>query len=100
MLRIFHQSKTNYDSSVRVAALEFILDNHPSQQVIRDVLLSCLDQSNAEFSTYIIRLLFDAASTNSEIRYLGEHHLNIILSYDVLILFIYDFLILFMGWYG
>ncbi|BFZ02912.1 hypothetical protein BsWGS_05951 [Bradybaena similaris] len=81
ILRIFHQSKTNYDSSVRVAALEFILDNHPSQQVIRDVLLSCLDQTNAELSTYIIRLLFDAASTSSEISslltsVLQDFHIN------------------------
>ncbi|CAG5131398.1 unnamed protein product, partial [Candidula unifasciata] len=67
MLRIFHQSKASYDSSVRVAALEFILGNHPTQQVIRDILLSSLDQSNAELSTYIIRLVFDAASVDPEI---------------------------------
>uniref|UniRef100_A0A0B6ZQ93 MTP large subunit lipid-binding domain-containing protein n=1 Tax=Arion vulgaris TaxID=1028688 RepID=A0A0B6ZQ93_9EUPU len=64
MLRIFHQNKVNYDSSVRIAALELILDNQPSEQVIRNILLSSLDQSNVEFSTYVVRMLLDYANAN------------------------------------
>ncbi|KAH9508416.1 hypothetical protein Btru_055188 [Bulinus truncatus] len=69
MLRIFHQTKASYDSSVRIAALELIIDNQPSNQVIRNVLLSCIDQTEPEFTTYILRMLLDAASINPAFKY-------------------------------
>lgn len=62
MLRIFHQNKATYDASVRLSALEFILAKSPSDQELRNIILSAVDQSEPEFSTYVINLLLDAAS--------------------------------------
>ncbi|KAH9495032.1 hypothetical protein Btru_018637 [Bulinus truncatus] len=62
-------TKASYDSSVRIAALELIIDNQPSNQVIRNVLLSCIDQTEPEFTTYILRMLLDAASINPAFKY-------------------------------
>ncbi|GFO23516.1 microsomal triglyceride transfer protein large subunit [Plakobranchus ocellatus] len=64
--RIFHQNKASYDSSVRVAALELLLDIGASDITLKNVLLSCLDQSSAEFSTYVLKLVLDKATAVSE----------------------------------
>lgn len=68
MLRIFHQNEARYDSSVRAAALDVLLKNQPSPQVLRNILLSLTDQSSCEFSTYVYTSLLDAASADSAVR--------------------------------
>lgn len=68
MLRIFHQSQAQYDSSVRAAALEVLLKNQPSPQVVRDILLSAIEQKHFEFSTYVYNSVIDAAGTDSTVR--------------------------------
>ncbi|KAK7498587.1 hypothetical protein BaRGS_00010247 [Batillaria attramentaria] len=68
MLRILHQNQVQYDSSVRVAALMMILRNQPSPQVLKDILLAGLDQTNFEFSTYVVNSVRDAAVTDASVR--------------------------------
>ncbi|KAL8616969.1 hypothetical protein ACOMHN_041887 [Nucella lapillus] len=68
MLRIFHQSQDKYDSSVRAAALDVVLKNQPSAQVVRSILLAVVDQKQFEFSTYVYNSLIDAASSDSALR--------------------------------
>lgn len=68
LLRIYNQIKARYDSSVRVAALEVLLDLNPSADIIRNILMSCVEQTNAEFSTYIIRLMLDTATAKPTLR--------------------------------
>lgn len=68
MLRIFHQSRAQYDSSVQAAALSVLLHNQPSPQVLKDIFLAALDQSNFEFSTFVINSILDAAITDLSVR--------------------------------
>ena len=68
MLRIFHQNKAQYDSSVRVAALDLLLKNQPSPQVLRNILLATTEQTNFEFSTYVHSSVLDAAGTDAALR--------------------------------
>ncbi|PVD38582.1 hypothetical protein C0Q70_01198 [Pomacea canaliculata] len=68
MLRIFHQTTAQYDSTVRSAALELILKNQPSPHVLRNILLTALDQTNAEFSSYIVRCVIDTATFDVSLR--------------------------------
>jgi hypothetical protein len=71
MLRIYHQTAAQYDSSVRIAALGVLLKNQPSAQVLRDVMLSVTDQTSAECSTYVYNSLIDAASFDTAVRCVG-----------------------------
>ncbi|GFS09183.1 microsomal triglyceride transfer protein large subunit [Elysia marginata] len=64
--RIFHQNKASYDSSVRVAALEVLLDAGISNMALRNILLSCLDQSNIEFSAYVLKFVLDKSEAVPE----------------------------------
>ncbi|XP_076459875.1 microsomal triglyceride transfer protein large subunit-like isoform X2 [Babylonia areolata] len=68
MLRIFHQTSGQYDSSVRVAALEVVLRNQPSPPVLKEVLLAAVDKKNFEFSTYVYNSVIDAASSDAVLR--------------------------------
>uniref|UniRef100_A0A2C9LD41 Vitellogenin domain-containing protein n=1 Tax=Biomphalaria glabrata TaxID=6526 RepID=A0A2C9LD41_BIOGL len=68
LLRIFHQNNDAYDTSVRIAALELIVDNEPTKQEVRNILLSCGDQSEPEFSTYVLKMILDIASVNPELK--------------------------------
>ncbi|CAL1527449.1 unnamed protein product [Lymnaea stagnalis] len=68
MLRIFHQNRANYDTSVRIAALELLLDISLSDQELRNILLICVNQSEPEFTTYVTKLLQDSATVNSLLR--------------------------------
>ena len=64
--RIFHQNKASYDSSVRLAALELLVDAGVSDTVLRNIVLSCLDQSNVEFSAYVLNFVLDKAGASPE----------------------------------
>ncbi|XP_005091025.1 microsomal triglyceride transfer protein large subunit [Aplysia californica] len=68
LARVYHQNKASYDSTVRIAALEVLLELEPSAPLVRNVLLSCLEQGNPEFSTYVVRMLLDAATANAHLR--------------------------------
>lgn len=72
MLRIFHQNYDQFDTSVRTMALDLLLKNHPSPQVLKNILLSCTDQTNVEFSTYVVRAVFDAAISDVSFRYVDS----------------------------
>ena len=65
--RIFHQNKATYDSSVRVAALELLMDAGVSKMALRNILLSCLDQSNIEFAAYVLKFVLDKAEAVPEL---------------------------------
>lgn len=70
MLRIFHQNAANYDTSVRAAALDMLLKNQPTPQVLRNVLLAAaMDQTNFEFATYVYNSVIDAANNEAMVRY-------------------------------
>ncbi|KAK7112440.1 microsomal triglyceride transfer protein large subunit-like [Littorina saxatilis] len=69
MLRIFHQNAANYDTSVRAAALDMLLKNQPTPQVLRNVLLAAaMDQTNFEFATYVYNSVIDAANNEAMVR--------------------------------
>lgn len=79
--RIFHQNKASYDSSVRVAALELLLDTRISDMALRNIFLSCLDQSNIELSAYVLKFVLDKAEADPEFgaqvtSVLNDIHLN------------------------
>ncbi|KAK3091068.1 hypothetical protein FSP39_016889 [Pinctada imbricata] len=66
---IFHQNNKKHDSSVRLAALEYILRSQPSIPDLRNILLSAIgDQEEFEVSTFIIKRISDIASSDSYIR--------------------------------
>ncbi|XP_067876827.1 microsomal triglyceride transfer protein large subunit-like [Heterodontus francisci] len=52
MNRIFHQSRNHYGTMVRLAALDVILNNHPSAMELKNILLS-VGEIESEPSKYI-----------------------------------------------
>ena len=64
MFGIVHGTSVQYDTSVKIAALEFILKNRPSVLVLRNILLKAVNQEHTEFSTYIHSALLNAADTD------------------------------------
>lgn len=66
---IFHQNKRNYDSSVRIAALEIILQNGISTGGLRNIVLSAMyDQTEFEVSTYLIKRMKDLSESDPKFR--------------------------------
>lgn len=66
---IFHQNKRNYDSSVRIAALEILLQNGISTGGLRNIVLSAMyDQTEFEVSTYLIKRMKDLAESDPKFR--------------------------------
>uniref|UniRef100_UPI00398F4630 microsomal triglyceride transfer protein large subunit-like n=1 Tax=Pristiophorus japonicus TaxID=55135 RepID=UPI00398F4630 len=52
MNRIFHQSRNHYETTVRMAALDVILNNHPSTMELKNILLS-VGEMESETSKYL-----------------------------------------------
>ncbi|XP_022315844.2 microsomal triglyceride transfer protein large subunit-like [Crassostrea virginica] len=74
---IFHQNKRTYDSSVRIAALEILLQNGLSTGELRNIVLSAMyDQSEFEVSTYLLKRLADLSQSDPNFRTI----LNVVLS--------------------
>lgn len=66
---IFHQNKRNYDSSVRIAALEILLQNGISTGGLRNIVLSAMyDQTEFEVSTYLIKRMEDLSESDPKFR--------------------------------
>lgn len=66
---IFHQNKRNYDSSVRIAALEILLQNGISTGGLRNIVLSAMyDQTEFEVSTYLIKRMKDLSESDPKFR--------------------------------
>lgn len=66
---IFHQNKRTYDSSVRIAALEILLQNGLSTGELRNIVLSAMyDQSEFEVSTYLLKRLADLSQSDPNFR--------------------------------
>ncbi|XP_062589725.1 microsomal triglyceride transfer protein large subunit-like [Saccostrea cucullata] len=66
---IFHQNKRNYDSSVRIAALEILLQNGLSTGELCNIVLSAMyDQTEFEVSTYLIKRLQDLSESDPKFR--------------------------------
>ena len=68
MLRIFHQNEKTYDTSVRLAALNVVLQNGPSVSTLRSVLLAITDQTNHELAMFIKQQIEDAANQDQNLR--------------------------------
>lgn len=66
---IFHQNKRNYDSSVRIAALEILLQNGISTGGLRNIILSAMyDQTEFEVSTYLNKRMKDLSESDPKFR--------------------------------
>ncbi|XP_048761534.2 microsomal triglyceride transfer protein large subunit-like [Ostrea edulis] len=66
---IFHQNKRKYDSSVRIAALEILLQNGVSTGELCNIVLSAIyDQTEFEVSTYLIKRLRDLSESDPNFR--------------------------------
>ncbi|XP_033739381.1 microsomal triglyceride transfer protein large subunit-like [Pecten maximus] len=75
--RMFHQNIKQFDSSVRIAAVEVLLKNQPTIAEVRNIMLSAVgDQKNHETSTYIIKRLVDLSESDSDIRSLFRQILS------------------------
>lgn len=67
--RIFHQNTRLYDTSVRIAASEILLQSNPSTMNLRNIILASLyNQKDFELSTFVLRRLKDIAKDNDNLR--------------------------------
>ncbi|KAL5018121.1 hypothetical protein ScPMuIL_003843 [Solemya velum] len=65
LLRIFNQNHKTYDVTVRAAAMNVVLKNNPSEQVVRNFLMAALyDQKNTELAAFIPKLMLDIAKSD------------------------------------
>lgn len=69
LLKIFHQTERNYDSSVRAVAAEMLLTVRPSETTVRNIMLAAMgDQTQHELATFVLRKLVDLTKYNTELR--------------------------------
>ncbi|ESO84249.1 hypothetical protein LOTGIDRAFT_229701 [Lottia gigantea] len=68
LLRIFHQTKQQYDSSVRLSALNALLRIGLSVVELEEILLSCQYQTHFEISTYVIKKITDEAEIDMNLK--------------------------------
>ena len=69
LLKIFHQTDRTFDSSIRAAAAELLLENKPTTTIVRNLLLSAMgDTTQFELSTYLSKKIVDLAKYNSKLR--------------------------------
>ena len=69
LLKIFHGTDRTFDSSVRSAAAEILLENKPTTAVVRNLLLTTMaDTGSYELSTYLSKKIVDMAKYNPTLR--------------------------------
>lgn len=70
LLKIYHQTERTYDSSVRAAAAEILLNLSPTTVVVRNLMLAAEgDQTNFELSTFTLRKIVDIVKYNVQLRH-------------------------------
>ena len=70
LLKIYHQTDRTFDSSIRAATAEILLENKPTTAVVRNLLLSAMgDTTQYELSTYLSKKIVDLAKYNTKLRY-------------------------------
>ncbi|XP_046364995.2 microsomal triglyceride transfer protein large subunit-like isoform X1 [Haliotis rufescens] len=65
---LFHQSVRRYDSSVRVVALDLLLQLDLSLMELRNILLAMADRDHHELSTFIKMKVLDRAQNDENLR--------------------------------
>ena len=60
LLNIYHQTDRVYDSSVRAVVVEVLLNNKPTEDLVRNLFLAAVgDQDQFELSTFVLRKILD-----------------------------------------
>ena len=69
LLKIYHCTEQTFDSSVRAATAEILLENKPTTSVVRSLLLATMgDTANFELSGYLSKKIVDMAKYNPTLR--------------------------------
>ncbi|XP_068229870.1 microsomal triglyceride transfer protein large subunit isoform X2 [Palaemon carinicauda] len=75
--RVFLQLDRQYDSSVRIMAVDILLQHHPSDELLEDILSSMSFQDTKELNTVLLGRIRDLANSNPHIEQLLKKTLKI-----------------------
>lgn len=70
LLKIYHCTERTFDSSVRAATAELLLENKPTTAVVRNLLLATMsDTTQFELSSFLSKKIVDMAKYNPTLRW-------------------------------
>ncbi|KAL4240543.1 hypothetical protein ACF0H5_001335 [Mactra antiquata] len=69
LLKIFHQTDSTFDSSVRASVAEVLLSVRPTPTIVSNLMIAAMqDQDNFELSTFTLRKLVDMIKYSEALR--------------------------------
>ncbi|GIY53813.1 microsomal triglyceride transfer protein large subunit [Caerostris darwini] len=68
LLKIFNEIGASQDRSTRAVAAELLLKQHPSTDVLKNILKALLDQNDEEFSTFLASKIMNLISEDQVLR--------------------------------